>query len=312
MAKKRLGGLSRKKLQKLERLSRLSRIKLGISGSKLAPQFFVEEHPGEPIKVVVKPVAGAKVATGGVVIKNLRKGIITQRYATAGRKRSIASVLVEASSKSVIDDLGIKIIEVTAKPETVHVLGSMVAERAMVMARSLGRYGGGILDSIGDTSVDFSIDSSSGKVSTRVTPKADRRREVAAAEADESFVEVPVEVPVKKKKEKKEKPTVADNITTKTDAQGIIHVHIHSLVIYINATHVDQLNTNPGLVQNIIANPVKGITGDTNKKVVVEVENQKVVDKKDDKEEDSKDQEEDDSKKKPKKKKKKGEDDDKK
>ena len=312
MAKKRLGGLSRKKLQKLERLSRLSRIKLGISGSKLASQIFVEEHPREPIKVVVKPVAGAKVATGGVVIKNLRKGIITQRYATAERKRSIASVLVEASSKSVIDDLGIKIIEVTAKPETVHVLGSMVAERAMVMARSLGRYGGGILDSIGDTSVDFSIDSSSGKVSTRVTPKAGRRREVAVAEADESFVEVPVEVPVKKKKEKKEKPTVADNITTKTDAQGIIHVHIHSLVIYINATHVDQLNTNPGLVQNIIANPVKGITGDTDKKVVVEVENQKVVDKKDDKEEDSKDQEEYDSKKKPKKKKKKGEDDDKK
>lgn len=299
MAKKRLGGLGRRKLQKLERLSRLSRI-------------LVEEHPGEPIKVVVKPVTVANVATGGVVIKNLRKGIIAQRYATAERKRSIASVLVEASSKSVIDDLGIKIIEVTAKPETVHVLGSMVAERAMVMARSLGRYGGGIVDSIGDTSVDFSIDSSSGKVSTRVTPKAGRRREVAAAEADESFVEVPAEVPVKKKKEKKEERTVADNISTKTDAQGIIHVHIHSLVICINATHVDQLNTNPGLVQNIVANPVKGITGDINKKIEVEVENQKVVDKKDDKEEDSKDQEEDDSKKKPKKKKKKGEDDDKK
>lgn len=297
MAKKRLGGLGRRKLQKLERLSRLSRI-------------IVEEHPGEPIKVVVKPVTVANVATGGVVIKNLRKGIIAQRYATAERKRSIASVLVEASSKSVIDDLGIKIIEVTAKPETVHVLGSMVAERAMVMARSLERYSGGIVDSIGDTSVDFSIDSSSGKVSTRVTPKAGRRREVAAAEADESFVEV--EVPVKKKKEKKEERTVADNISTKTDAQGIIHVHIHSLVIYINATHVDQLNTNPGLVQNIVANPVKGITGDINKKVVVEVKNQKVVDKKDDEEEDSKDQEEDDSKKKPKKKKKKGEDDEKK
>lgn len=312
MAKKRLGGLSRRKLQKLEKLSRLSRIKQISSGSKLVPEIIVEQHPGEPVKVVIKPVTGAEVVKGGVVIKSLRKDIIAGRFATAERRRSIASVLVEASSKSVIDDLGIKILKVSAKPETVHVLGSMVAERAVGMARSMGRGGGSILGSIGDTSVDFSIDTSSGKVSTRVTPKASRRREVAASEADEASFETPVEVPEKEKKEKKEKRSVSDNITTKTDSQGIIHVHIHSLNIYISATHVDQLNTNPKLVQNLLANPVKGITGETNKKVVVEVENQKVVEKKDDEEKDSKDQEEDDGKKKPKKKKKKGEDDDKK
>ena len=308
MVKNILGGLSSSKPQKLEGLSKLSKIKQLSSGSKQMPEIIVEEKPGEPIKVVIKPLTSARVANGGVVIKSLHKGLITRRYVVAEQKRSIASLLVEASSKSVIGDLGIKILEVSKKPETVHVLGSMVAERALVMARSLGRRNGGLQGLIGDTSVDFSINSSSGKVSTWVTPKPCDRREVAAAEVDDSFIENPVEVPVNKKKEKKEKHSVADNINTKTDANGIIHVHIHSLNIYINATHVDQLNTNPELVQNLMANPVRGIIGDANKKIVVEVEKQKVVEKKDYEEENTTDNEEDDDKKPPKKKRK-GEED---
>lgn len=269
MAKKK-GGFGRKQIQKLSRWVKIRRI---ASGSKFLPDLYMYGLPDDPAIKADEEMALIKAAPKPtVLIGRYKPGLLTERYKAKtqlgnGTIQVIVSKAVEASSKTVIDDLGVKLLDVSAKPESVHTLGTMIAAKAIVMARDSmpGSVSGGVLSSIGRSSIDLSV-SPEGVVTASIghpskkgggKPGAGFRTRVFPAAPNggpDGIVVTPgEEVSVPKKTTRKKKDIEVGETTVIKDEHGVTHIHIHSLNLYITAELVQQLNVNPQLVQNVLA-----------------------------------------------------------
>ena len=323
MPKKKKGyGLSRKQIQKLTRLTRLTKAKPTYGVRLLVPDS-LDPKPKDVIKVEIKPTQSGCFVVGPS--KKLQRVKLGSRV-VGNPAHIIAATAVEASSKSVLGDLGIKILDVSAKPESVHTLGSLIAAKAIVMATTMGPKGrvggaGGVLASIGRSSIDVAV-SPDGEISTSVVgparkiggnvskpgvryhthvfPSAPDGGGGSCKDPAGQAVSTPT---TKEKKPRKKKDIEVGETTVIKDKNGITHIHIHSLNLYITADLVQQLNVNPQLVQNVLAEKLTGFAGQVEQKALASgQQNIKTSEK---------DEEEDDDKKKTKKKKKKGVDDEK-
>ena len=320
MAKKKGFGLSRKQLQRLGRLTKIKRSKDGLI---VLPKL----HTTYEATGVIKVADLIKHSEPGTIVVRIEgegrpaligKASLKYRIKTAAKpERKIASLAVEASTQRVIDSLGIKILDVPHKPETVHTLGTMIAAEAITMARTMaptGRIGGGsVLASIGRSSIDFSVGptgvvvaSSRSSKSSGIPTVGKTGKVIFPASPDSGSSGgsgvTPVEVPSTKKKTKKGNGLDVGETVIIKDEHGVTHFHIQTLNVYITADLVQQLNVNPQTVQNILASKLKGLSE------TVENGKQSQLEDKEKKAEKETDEEEDDDKKKTKKKKKKGED----
>ena len=255
------GGFSRKQLQKLTRLRRLH----GIPTDQPYHIEFVPSEDGQGIKAV--PVYGVEVKKAILMAKKVTRVQLAKKYISVKPARhSIASVIVEASSKDVLARLGVSLADVQVKPEIAHVVGKLVAARAIGMAKGYmaaggpaggGRMGaGGIIDSIGRTGLEVEV-SPSGEVSTKVSTKTTRRKRAKKTQAPAS-AEVPAEIPAKKD----DKPRVEVGHKAVIKAKdGTTTIIIENLNVYITATLVEEMYVNPERVYHQLNGELKEITG---------------------------------------------------
>lgn len=308
MAKKKRGyELSRKKLQQLTRLARITKAKPTYGVRVLVPDNLMQEVSDGIIKVEIKPAQSGFVVKGPV--RKLQKVKLGPKI-LGNPAHIIAATAVEASSKSVLGDLGIKILDVSAKPESIHTLGSLIAAKAIVMATTMGPKGrvggiGGVLASIGRSSVDVAVSPegevsasvggpdrnvggtsrrSAGRYHTHVFPSA-----LDGGGACKDPAGGVVSVPTKKEKKPRKKQDIEVGETTVIrDKQGVTHIHIHSLNVYITADLVQQLNVNPQLVQNVLAEKLTGITAQVEQNALASSQKKAKTSEKDEEEDDDK------------------------
>ena len=288
MAKKK-GGLSRRQLQQMNKYTRLRRI---YSGSKLLPGIYTYMSPEEleMKKIELQLQTGMPIVVRGVAgKKGAQKQKLQSRILRLGQKNSfiMATKAVEASTERVIGDLGVKILDVSAKPESVHTLGKMIAAKAIIMASTDGPKGrigvGGVLASIGRKSIDVSV-SPTGEISGPVTigsvkkgsgpslPRGGGGYFPSAPDGGSSGkVVAPVEGPSSKETKRKKDIEVGKTTIVK-DEHGVTHIHIHSLNVYITADLVQQLNVNPQLVQNVLSQELTSLGEIVEKKALTQTE----------------------------------------
>ena len=273
-------GLSSRQLQQFPKRTRLLR-KKGFTDKSSGVVTFVKTKDGT-ITPVIKDngVVAAKTVR---IDKHLQRA---KRYVSTIKKpkHSIASIITEAVRQSFIDGLDIKILK--AKPEIAYAIGSVVAARAICIARAYGAAGciaGGVsdfVDAIGSASLDIKIIASGAvtvKVSTKPTTKRKSRKKKNDVTANSSEQTSGTQ-------SKPEAAAVAlaggggggddddDNETVTTtanqhivirDQNGVTHIHIDKLqfLININAQLVDQLIVNPKEVINLLQSQFTGLKG---------------------------------------------------
>lgn len=178
----------------------------------------------------------------------------------ASQSEILASRLVENSSRSVLQGLGIKLFEMPSDLELAHTVGRLVADRAVNMATGLaailgpggrgGRMGaGGLIDSIGSTGLEVEI-SPTGAVSALVTPKSPARKSrkskptKAASEADPATC-TPLKQPPTKNQEEEIK--VGHKSVVK-HSNGNTTIIIRELNVYIKVVQNDTMIISPKTV----------------------------------------------------------------
>jgi len=263
-------GLSRAEKKKLLGMTRYQQFLRRLQGTSDLPhnasfQDIVAKYiDNEPKKSVV-----VKIHTNNDTMrfKNRRKAL------WVSESEKLASRLVGDSSRSVIEDLGIKMLEVPNKPELAHVFGQLVAARAVSMAReivSVGRIGGGgggiarmgagnLINSIGSTGLEVEI-SPSGDVHAVVKPKSSatcRRRKSmpvqCPAEAEPSTPSVgtpPEESPVENREEEIK---VGHKLVIK-HPNGNTTIYIDKLIFDIKINTNDTMIVSKGSVNVELAN----------------------------------------------------------
>lgn len=194
-------------------------------------------------------------------------------------KHTIASIITEATRQSFIEGLGIKMLNVKANPEIAHAMGSLVAARAICMAREIGASGsiagGGadVIGAIGRASIDLEI-SASGTVTTKVSAKPTKKRksrkkkagtasssEQTSASQSESEVVAAAPASHGDDDENETVTTTANKHVVIRDQNGVTHIHIDKLQFFITAQFVDQLNVNPQQVINQLQTQFTGLKG---------------------------------------------------
>lgn len=261
---KKKGGFGKKKIQEMTQLTRLRRL-YGIPAAEPYQIRFVPTEDAQGIKAV--PVYRAAIKKAVILSKKLAGVKLGQKYAvTKPAGHAIASVIVETSSREVLQGLGVSLMDVQVKPEIVHAVGKLVAARAIGMAKDYmaagspsggGRMGaGGIIASIGRTGLEVEV-GPSGKVSAKVSTKATRKKLAKNAEAP-ARVEVPADVSVKK--DDRTKVEVGHKAVIKAK-DGTTTIIIENLNVYITANLVEEMYVNPERVYHQLNGELEEITG---------------------------------------------------
>ena len=159
---------------------------------------------------------------------------------------AIAEHAVRVSMRDVAIKLGPKVLY-EARPETCHTVGHLVATRAVKVATK--HMPGGIprqavIDAIGRTSVDYSVDAS-GHVSAGVKSSAFSRKRINVGDDDDA------PTAVRRLCARRKKPHVSFSTKGRTvtrDSKGKVSVVIGTLNIYLNidADIIHQVNTSAG------------------------------------------------------------------
>ena len=274
MKSKKKAGFSRKQLQQIARRARLLR-KYDIAEKSSGVVSFVETEGGIVVPVIKVEGVGGLAKTD----KRERHFQLVKRYVSPIEKpkHTIASIITEATRQSVIEGLGIKMLDVKAKPEIAHAMGSLVAARAICMAREIGatgRIAGGgsdVIGAIGRASLDLEINAS-GTVTTKVSAKPTTKRksrkkkagtastseQTSASQSETEVVAAPAGGGGGDDNNGTVTTTANQHIVIR-DQNGVTHIHIAKLQIFITNQLVGQLNVNPLQVINQLQTQFTGL-----------------------------------------------------
>lgn len=275
---KKKAGLSQSQLQHIAKRARLLR-KYGIAENSSGVVSFVETEGGIVVPVIKEDGFVGPAKTD----RRVRHFQLVRRYVSPiGKpKHTIASIITEATRQSVIERLGIKMLDVKAKPEIAHAMGSLVAARAICMARAYGAAGsisgGGadVIGAIGRASLDLEI-SASGAVTTKVSAKPTTKRksrkkkkdatsssseQTSASQSETEVAAAPASGGGGDDDNNGTVTTTANQHIVIRDQNGVTHIHIDKLQFFITAKIVDQLIVNPQQVINQLQSQFTGLKG---------------------------------------------------